>query len=50
MQADMVLEESRVPHLDPQAAGDSGSSLSIGDLKALTHSGALPPKTPHTSS
>jgi hypothetical protein len=29
MQADMVLEELRVPHLDLQAAGDCGSTMSL---------------------
>jgi len=49
VQADMVLEELRVLHLDLQATEDcvSGHSLSIGDLKDHLHNDTLPPTRPH---
>jgi hypothetical protein len=56
-QADMLLGEPRVLHLDPKAirkrlAFHTGCSLSLGDLKAHLHNDALlpnkaPPIIPH---
>jgi hypothetical protein len=51
MQADMVLQEPRDLHLDPQATERDSvphwHSLSIGDLKAHPDSGSLLPTIPH---
>jgi hypothetical protein len=51
MQADLVLEESGVLHLDLKAVrrrfSCPGQSLSIGDLRAHLHSDTFPPTKPH---
>jgi hypothetical protein len=51
VQAAMVLEEPKILHHDPKAAGDcvfyTEHSLSIGDLKPCPHSDTLPPTRPH---
>ena len=50
MHSDTVLEKLRVLHLDLQAAeGDwvTRCSLSIGNLKARSHSDTLPSTRPH---
>jgi hypothetical protein len=52
VQADVVLEEPKVLHLDLKAARrrlefHTRQSLSIGDLKAHSHSNTLPPTKPH---
>ena len=51
IQADVVLEEPRIPHLDLQEARRrlefyTGQSLSKGDLKAHPHSDTLLPTRP----
>ena len=51
MQADTVLKEPRVLHLNPRQHKinhvHTGWSLSTGDLKAHTHSDTLPPTNPY---
>ena len=52
IQADMVLEEPRILHLDPKAprrrlSFHTGQSLNIESLKAHSHSDTLPPTRPH---
>jgi hypothetical protein len=52
MQANMGLEELRVPHLDPQPGKEetifhTGQNMSMGGLKVYLHNDILPPTKLH---